>query len=172
MGGPERARPVLRSRGTAMCPGYPTVSRPSSHVGPVVGAAADGALQPALVVVASGDEAAGRRSGTAPVLTARLPIERERRPQVPSDRPACHMPVVPASSQEAGSESASGQVTQWAEDWFNQLGLHQLSLCAPSTTRRRRNDVKKTTGEPFAGDRMRGLNGGLGNRTAQRFVRP
>jgi hypothetical protein len=29
-----------------------------------------------------------------------------------------------ASSQEAG-RSANGQVTQWAQDWFSELGLHQ-----------------------------------------------
>jgi len=31
-----------------------------------------------------------------------------------------------ASSQEAG-RSANGQVTQWAQDWFSELGLQQLS---------------------------------------------
>ncbi len=114
-----------------MCPGNPTVSLPSSHVGPVVGAAADGALQPALVVVASGDEAAGRRFGAAPVLTARVSIERERRHQVPSDRPGMSHGGCSGFKSRSGSESASGKVTQWAEDWFNELGLHQLSA-APS----------------------------------------
>jgi membrane protease YdiL (CAAX protease family) len=45
---------------------------------------------------------------------------------VPSDRLVSHVTPVLAPNQEAGRNLHARHATQWAQDWFSELGRHQL----------------------------------------------
>ncbi len=45
---------------------------------------------------------------------------------VPSDRLVSHVAPVLAPNQEAGRNLHARHATQWAQDWFSELGRHQL----------------------------------------------